>query len=420
MAAVPAFDTLDDTLTVTSNAALVTSQPTASLVMGAKGVIINSVPPLATTTWEFGTVELNATGVHGFGIKNDGNANALMTLPLFNNTDTLFGISLLDGAGHPTPGGISSGPITLAASSVSSVGGTFKPVVASGNWTDHGTLTIVPDPGTSEVLCQALPAGWASPVVTLVGEADATPVISLGGTTSITFAPTLCDASAPAAQQIAITNSADSAINLDAWLERSVSGTSYYTLTSSTGSLSGTPVPAYGGTVTITVTPKWPLDAATFPATGTAPYNDNLHLVFANGTSNVLPITMTVTGTVLTLSYRGGDTYATANGGPDYRITNNGTTAATVTPTFITSAVPAQAADFSMTNTPVSVGSSAYVQGEIDYNFSPTSARCHIDAVVTFGVSASDHLCNVAPTANVTGHNRTSAGSYAPICGAGH
>ena len=118
--------------------------PPVQLKMGARGVVIDPAHPLLSTTWAFGTVAQGATGVYGLGIWNLGNAPAVMTMPLNNISDTLFGISAVDGSGNPV-----AGTVTVAAgdgffSAGTSIAGTFTPIDQQGSWTDTGTLTIVP------------------------------------------------------------------------------------------------------------------------------------------------------------------------------------------------------------------------------------------------------------------------------------
>ncbi len=385
-----AFNTF---MTITTDAALKgTAHPMVQLKMGARGVVIDPAHPLLSTTWAFGTVAQGATGVYGLGIWNLGNAPAVMTMPLNNISDTLFGISAVDGSGNPV-----AGTVTVAAgdgffSAGTSIAGTFTPIDQQGSWTDTGTLTIVPGP--NEVFCEPLPASWASPAISLSGSASSSPVIQLNAT-SLVFPPTNCDATAPAGKSVTITNIGNTDQTFNASLLQATLGTSQYTLTSSTGSASGT-IAANGGTVAITVTPKWPLTGASFPGTGTAPYGDTLELIF-DTSSYVVPISMTVTGAVLSANLQGGNQpHATANNGPNITVSNNGSPAATVSVAFS----GGQASNFSASPVPGTLGGTGTTSRSIEIHYSHLG-RCSVGTSVTFTVP---HLCNVAPAGiSVTG-----------------
>ena len=108
----------------------------------------------------------------------------------------------------------------------------------------------------------------------------------------------------------------------------------YYTLSSTTGTV------ASNGSALITVTPHLPATGATFPGTGSTPYDDRLRIV-VGGNTYVVPVSLTVTGTVLSSSltsqngfFGGNNFYVYSSQGPTLNVTNSGNLSANVIPSF--------------------------------------------------------------------------------------
>jgi hypothetical protein len=312
VAIVPSFPTFSGALTIHTNAQF--DDPNGhvvALVMGAKGVIIDNT--LSVTNWNFGTVSFGSTGFFNIGIRNHGNATAQVAL-----TDTSTAVF-----------GLASNPTTVLAGDGSvrvntTITGTFTPSAPSGQWTDSGTLVVTPT--TGNVLCQPL-GTWVTPTINMTGSASNAPVISVSGTLS--FPSSFCDGTPPPSQSVTIGNGGNAAAPYTASLDI---GT-YYTLSSASGSV------ASNGSTLITVSVVLPALNTSFPGTGPTPYDDRLRIV-VGGNTYVVPISLTVTGAVLSasLDFQGGffffDNFAFSFTGPTVTIANSGNLSTNVTSSF--------------------------------------------------------------------------------------
>ncbi len=287
--AVPASATYSDTLTIATNANVAQPNFSANLTMGAAGVIVSN--SLATTNWAFGTVNLGSTGFYNVAIRNAGNEDVSVTLSGLNYP-SIFGLE-----NNPV---IDSNPPDLMT-----ITGTFTPPSGAGNWADTGTLTVAPVPGA--VLCQPLPASWATPSVTFTGTASNNPVVSVGPT-SLPFPAAKCGTTDPAAENVTVSNSGTTTLSYSAVLG---TGSFYTIVTGASGMIAG------GSNASISVRPTVNLTAGAGAAVGSSPYDDDLVITIA-GTQYYVPITMTVNGVVLSLVDPLNETFAgviNANGG---------------------------------------------------------------------------------------------------------
>ncbi len=363
VASVPSFPTFSGKLTIHTDAQF--DDPAGhviALVMGAKGVIIDNA--LSVTNWNFGSVSFGSTGFFNVGIRNHGNATAQVAL-----VDTSISVF-----------GLASNPITVAAGDGSvrvntTLTGTFTPSSSSGQWSDTGTLLVTPTSGN--VLCQPL-GTWATPTVNMTGSASNAPVISVSGTLS--FPSSFCDGSAPPSQSVTIGNAGNAAAPYTVSLDI---GT-YYTLSSASGS-----VPSNGSGL-ITVNVLLPALDASFPGTGPTPYDDRLRIV-VGGNTYVVPISLTVTGAVLTSSLTNQqnffffENFAFSFTGPTVVITNSGNLSTNVTTAFDNT-------DFVLTPGSGTVPAGATLSGQLRYY----GGGCAVDGTMTMTGS---HVCQASPLA---------------------
>ena len=266
---VPDNAAYSDSLTITTNANVAQPVFTAPLGMGAQGVIITSA--LATTTWDFGTVNYGSTGLFDAPIQNAGNEKFSVTL---SGTLTSFFNLQTNPAVDPSP------------PDVMTVVGTFTPAKDSTTHTDSGVLTVAPVAGA--VLCQPLPASWVTPTILFRGTDANNPIISISPT-SLPFPAALCGGSNPAGETVTISNNSGTPQAYSAALG---AGT-YYTITAG-GSGS---VPA-NGTAQVTVRPSINLAAGGGAATGSSQYDDTVVITVA-GSQYYIPLTETVNGVIL-------------------------------------------------------------------------------------------------------------------------
>jgi hypothetical protein len=298
-----------DVLVITTDAAN-DSPHSIPLTMQPRGAIITAATPLPTN-WSFGTVGPGSIGTFTTAIQNTGNAPA--NVALTNLT-------------MPSIFGLKDNPTVAAGQAITSLVGQFTPPSASGNWSDVGQLSVT----TDYAFCAPLPTQWMTPAISLSGQSNASPVVSLTG--NLVFPATDCGSSAPGGQSVTLTNGTNQAFTYTVKLG---TGT-WYTLSDPNG---GTL--AANGTATIVVNP-----IAVIPGPGvrpgSAPYADDLVIAVATSpdtdTNFTVPISWTLNGAVLSLPQGPGP--SAVNGSPTYiadsvsglplGMTNSGTASVTV------------------------------------------------------------------------------------------
>ena len=357
--AVPALGTYSDTLTITTDAAGDVPR-VVPLSMGARGVIVDN--DLSTAAWAFGSVTLGQVGTFSAALHNAGNA------PVSISATGLLG----------TPFTLASNPLVeTGAPGFATLQASFTPTLLTGLLSATVSLHVAPAAG--EVLCQALPASWTNPLLSLTGTALAVPGLLVP--TALSFAPVVCGGVTTGSQPLSVTNLATTAASFTASLEK---GT-YYHLSQTTGSLAGL------GVTTLTVTSQLPsMGAGVLP--GSASYADRVVLT-AGGTIYYVPLTSTLEGAVLSVSATGTvSMHGALSAGAT--LSNNGNLVALVTPTFGNAsflATPTLATLLGGLSSPIElsyVGTASCLLGE--------------SAASTMSFTAAG-LCQPAPVVNVVG-----------------
>jgi hypothetical protein len=308
----------------------------------AQGAVVDN--NLATTSWNFGTVNFGSTSTFNLSLHNAGNAP--VQIALTGLTQSVFGL-----APNPT--------VQTVAPGVQPITGTFAPNAPTGSWADQGVVNVTPTAGN--VFCEPLPTSWSNATISLQGAASNNPTITLAG--SLSFPATSCGGIVPAGQSITIQNSATNAVSFSAQFDY---GTNYSITTASSGS-----VPA-NGTATVGVAP---LASSTTPSAtlepGSTTFDDRLQLTVGS-TIYYIPISMTLNGAVLSL--QNAYTYEAVNQsgnhwGDSIFLQNSGNVSTTATPTFVGSVTPGDWATTPMTQTiPANSGNNGGVAFQLVYN----------------------------------------------------
>jgi hypothetical protein len=249
---------LTDSLVVTTDIPNDTSKKVALSETPQGAILAVSPNPVA-----FGGVKVNTTGTTAFALKNTGNAAANVTL------------SVSGGAGAFS---VSPTTATVAASSSSSVNGTFAPTTSGAQ---QASLDVAVAPGTA--LCGPAPASTPMTGNGTVG------ALSLS-TSSIDFGAVNCGATA-SARAITLTNSGQASFSWNASL--GLGASSPYAISPASGTI------AAGASATLTVTPS-----AIPAATSIAAKTDTISITtdIPSDTTHAVTLSETPRGVILSVS----------------------------------------------------------------------------------------------------------------------
>ena len=264
-----------DALTISTDITGDTSH-TVSLVMQARGAVIEGTPPLPI--WNFGTVSFGsiATFTSG-GIKNTGNLPAAIALTGLLSQPPVFGLA--------------SGSMAVGPAGLTSIVGQFAPTHANGSWSESGTLSV-----TADAFCAPLPAQWTNAMIALSGTSNGSSAVTAAG--DLAFPTTDCGGTPPAGRPITLSNNT----NVPYAYSAKLGAGKYYSLGNGNGTL-----PA-GGTIAIVVSPNAIL-AGPGVVSGAATYADDL-LISLSGLADAgapsilmspIPISWYLNGAVLSL-----------------------------------------------------------------------------------------------------------------------
>jgi hypothetical protein len=293
-------DVLEIVATSTKNNAITTTSIPVHIT--AQGAIVSFVP----SALDFGIVPENTTSVLPFTVQNKGNLLAEVNLVLANTgkSSSVF---------TRTPTGL----VEAAANANQSLSMSFA---ASDDVGQTGTLTMVATANPSNVFCSSLPAPMELTAQGSNNTFSVSPTSLIFGSDSPGGTGYTNCGNAATERQVMITNSASTTLT---WTASFLSGSSYYSLSASSGSVNAS------GTGTFNVIPK------AIPTTSpvTPNYYAAILQVSANGQAVPIQISQTAQGVILQTSGNGQPNFTSlAFGGvavnqtatAQFSITNNG------------------------------------------------------------------------------------------------